>query len=295
MRVGDRIRVWPAHVDPDRRVPRAPARGRRRRGARDLAGRPARLVSGYAPARALADKRRHDAKQPGSPLLGRLAVHLKMITMDQLAEAPRGQARSDRPRLGDVLVEMGFLTQAQLEKLVQAQAQVVAKQRSQAAARRRRRLPPRRCAGSAGGGSELDRDPARGIAKGASDVHLHAGAPSGCASRAGWSRWTGRARDGGDRADALSACSNARASSSRARRAGLLPRARGRRSLPRQRLPPAARSRRRVPLHPAAAAYARAARPAAPWRSSPPITRAWCSSPGPPAAARRRRSPRSST
>jgi twitching motility protein PilT len=68
------------------------------------------------------------------PLLGRLAVHLKMIDMDQLAEAVRqcGRIGEDK-RLGEVLVEQGMIDQAQLAKLLQAQHQVVAKQRAKQA------------------------------------------------------------------------------------------------------------------------------------------------------------------
>jgi twitching motility protein PilT len=67
-------------------------------------------------------------KQP-VPLLGRLAVHLKMITMEQLAEALRAQGQTGEERnLGAVLRELGFITQAQTEKLLAAQKQVLAQQ-----------------------------------------------------------------------------------------------------------------------------------------------------------------------
>jgi twitching motility protein PilT len=93
-----------------------------------------------------------------------------MISLDQLAEATREQARVDPPvRLGDILVEKGFITQKQLAKLAQAQEQVIAKQRSQAAAG----PPP---AATASSGLELDRILRAAIAKGASDIHFHGGA-----------------------------------------------------------------------------------------------------------------------
>jgi twitching motility protein PilT len=65
------------------------------------------------------------------PLLGRLAVHLKMISMDQLAEAVRvqGRAGEDSAPLGEILVEKGFIHRGQLSKLMAAQQQVLAKQK----------------------------------------------------------------------------------------------------------------------------------------------------------------------
>ncbi len=43
------------------------------------------------------------------PLLGRLAVHNQMISMDQLAEATQEQGRrNDGPNLGTILVEKDF-------------------------------------------------------------------------------------------------------------------------------------------------------------------------------------------
>ena len=65
------------------------------------------------------------------PLLGRLAVHLKMISMDQLAEALRAQGRTgEESRLGELLVELGYLDRPQLAKLMAAQKQVLAKHRA---------------------------------------------------------------------------------------------------------------------------------------------------------------------
>ncbi|MEM7413127.1 MAG: PilT/PilU family type 4a pilus ATPase [Myxococcota bacterium] len=65
------------------------------------------------------------------PLLGRLAVHLKMITMDQLVEVTRLQSQQGgEPRLGQLLVDQGYIDQAQLAKLAAAQQQVIAKHRA---------------------------------------------------------------------------------------------------------------------------------------------------------------------
>jgi twitching motility protein PilT len=70
-----------------------------------------------------------------SSLLGRLAVHNRLITMDQLAEATSEQGgRRDGTNLGDLLVEMGYITDAQLKKLLRAQQEMLARQRAQQAA-----------------------------------------------------------------------------------------------------------------------------------------------------------------
>src|SRR5262245_13485464 len=69
-----------------------------------------------------------------APLLGRLAVHLKMIRMDQLAEAIRAQGRAgEDAKLGEILVARGFIDRAQLAKLIAAQQQVIAKHKAKAA------------------------------------------------------------------------------------------------------------------------------------------------------------------
>ncbi|MCH8889840.1 MAG: hypothetical protein IH827_01985, partial [Myxococcales bacterium] len=68
-------------------------------------------------------------------ILGRLAVHNRMISMEQLAEATDEQGRrSDGSNLGSILVEKGFITSKQLTKLVNAQRQMVARQRASQAA-----------------------------------------------------------------------------------------------------------------------------------------------------------------
>ncbi len=145
------------------------------------------------------------SKQPSVPLLGRLAVHFKMISMEQLAAATRelGAETSSR-RLGDIFVDQGFITPDQLAKLLRAQQEVLAKQRAagaapepaeakapvpapaaapvtapaRAAAPAPAAAAPKRApvAGSATGTPELDRILRDAIAQGASDVHIHSGA-----------------------------------------------------------------------------------------------------------------------
>jgi twitching motility protein PilT len=58
-----------------------------------------------------------------------------MISMDQLAEATQEQGRrNDGTSLGKILVEKGFIAPEQLEKLLNAQRQMVARQRASQAA-----------------------------------------------------------------------------------------------------------------------------------------------------------------
>ena len=63
----------------------------------------------------------------GDPLLGRLAVHYKLITLDQLNEVTKQQAR-DGGKLGELLVKRGFINPQQLEQVVKVQREYVAKQ-----------------------------------------------------------------------------------------------------------------------------------------------------------------------
>ncbi len=66
------------------------------------------------------------------PLLGRIALHLKMITLDQLEEATREQGRRGGDHnLGHLLVELGFVDEAGLQRILRAREQVVAKHREQ--------------------------------------------------------------------------------------------------------------------------------------------------------------------
>jgi twitching motility protein PilT len=144
---------------------------------------------------------------PPLPLLGRIAVHLKLIDVDQLAEATRlqGQAGGEK-RLGEILVERGMLTPAQLEQVLRARQQLLAKQRAKqavaealpapepAAARtapiegadrsHSKRGEAPRAASEASEGERTGSDRADlfallrlGLERGASDVHVHAGTP----------------------------------------------------------------------------------------------------------------------
>jgi twitching motility protein PilT len=81
-------------------------------------------------------------------LLGRIALHTKLLTPQQLNEATAAQGRSGG-RLGEILVELGFVSPAQLEKLLVAQKQVLAKQAATRAVQTAARVAPEPEAGVA--------------------------------------------------------------------------------------------------------------------------------------------------
>jgi twitching motility protein PilT len=68
-------------------------------------------------------------------LFGRIALHYKLITREQMVEAAQYQARegSDR-RLGEILVAQGHLTPRQVEQVLAVQREYVAKQQGPAEA-----------------------------------------------------------------------------------------------------------------------------------------------------------------
>ena len=71
------------------------------------------------------------ASKKRETLLGRIAVQAKMITMDQLDQALREQGRpgSTKP-LGEILIDLGFLSAPERERLVQLQKQVLERVRA---------------------------------------------------------------------------------------------------------------------------------------------------------------------
>jgi twitching motility protein PilT len=71
--------------------------------------------------------------QAPSDLIGKLAVHYKLITIDQLSAATKEQARSPTKKLGGILVELGFIDSTQLIQLVEAQRQYLSHQAKQGA------------------------------------------------------------------------------------------------------------------------------------------------------------------
>ena len=103
-------------------------------------------------------------------LFGRLALHYKLVTREQLLEISKLQAREESPRpLNVILVEKGLLTARQVEQILAVQRDYLAKQEALAAQRRAAfRLE------EPGG---LDRLLAHTLRCGASDLHLHSGSP----------------------------------------------------------------------------------------------------------------------
>ena len=145
-------------------------------------------------------------------LLGRIAVHTKLLTAAQLAEATDEQGRGGgRVRLGQIFVDKGWISPVQLKKLLAAQEQVRAKQaakrvdavvaaavpapepgvaRADVTRSTADTAPPapRRASSSAApspstasaAGQPLEALHAalrEGVAAGVSDLHLHSGAP----------------------------------------------------------------------------------------------------------------------
>ncbi len=118
-------------------------------------------------------------------LLGRLAVHYKLLTPEQLAESTRAQARSAEPRqLGELWIDAGYLTRAQLDKLLAVQREVVAKQSEIAAAPLIEPGPPAAAVDleqtAVGGisthaGKRIDRILEYAVSQRASDVHIVTG------------------------------------------------------------------------------------------------------------------------
>ncbi len=106
---------------------------------------------------------------PANLLLGRLALHYKLVTQEQLARAARLQAEGGGARrLGEILVAEGYLAPHDLERLLVAQREVAARQEAV------RAVPaaPAPAAPERG----LDALLAGAVERGASDVHLHSGA-----------------------------------------------------------------------------------------------------------------------
>jgi twitching motility protein PilT len=80
------------------------------------------------------------------PLLGRLAVQLKLMTPDQLGQALQLHEREPEKPLGELFVELGLVSQPQLAKLLQVQRDVVAKHRAKAAAGKGQAAPAKAAA-----------------------------------------------------------------------------------------------------------------------------------------------------
>ena len=75
-----------------------------------------------------ADNARDMAAKKTVPLLGRIALQMKLIDQKQLAQAL--QAHGAEKQLGSALIEMGAINERQLEKLLAVQRDLVAKHRA---------------------------------------------------------------------------------------------------------------------------------------------------------------------
>jgi twitching motility protein PilT len=145
--------------------------------------------------------------------MGRIAVSAKLITQEQLLEALRAQDHMGATkRLGDILLDLGYISQAQLEWLLRAQATLVERQRQAEAEAQRHvqieqqksfpesgsiAIPPSKAAprpapaappagppdpapavqASLAGERKLDRVLTQAMQLHASDVHIHTGLP----------------------------------------------------------------------------------------------------------------------
>lgn len=67
------------------------------------------------------------------PLVGRLAIQLKMLTPDEVQRAMAESASSGNPRLAQVFLQMGLLEREQIAKLQKVQKDLVAKHRAKQA------------------------------------------------------------------------------------------------------------------------------------------------------------------
>jgi twitching motility protein PilT len=132
-------------------------------------------------------------------LLGRVAVAAHMITREQLDEALHKHGeRGGEVRLGDLFVELGMMTPAQLEKALAMQRAVMEKAAAKRTAARaeqtlaaaepaatpegprtltRTRIPEAGPATASGGEGSLDDLLREAVEAGASDIHIHSGAP----------------------------------------------------------------------------------------------------------------------
>jgi twitching motility protein PilT len=66
------------------------------------------------------------------PLVGRLAIQLKMLTASEVTRAMAESESTGNPRLAQVMLQLGLLDREQVEKLQQVQKELVEKQRAKA-------------------------------------------------------------------------------------------------------------------------------------------------------------------
>ena len=107
-------------------------------------------------------------------LFGRLALHYKLATQEQVTAAAEQQIREGGARaLSEVLVASGVLTPHQAQQLAAVQQEYLAKRAAAPAAPAPAAPPPSWRAAP----RRLDALLAEAVRRGASDVHVHSGAP----------------------------------------------------------------------------------------------------------------------
>ena len=125
-------------------------------------------------------------EQQNDGLLGRLALHFKLITQQQLVEATVVQEREGgTTQFGEILVKLGYLTPARLQQLLAAQREYLAKRQAEAAAApapspaavTMAEHPGAVPARARATGRAIDAWLEDAVRRGASDVHVHAGLP----------------------------------------------------------------------------------------------------------------------
>jgi twitching motility protein PilT len=123
---------------------------------------------------------------PDDLLFGRIALHYKLVTREQLVEAAQWQAREASSRkLGEILVDKGYLTPGQLEQVLAVQKEYLSRQPAAPAAAAQTgavAVPapapaPAPAALPLDAPRALDRLLVQALQSGASDLHLHSGAP----------------------------------------------------------------------------------------------------------------------
>jgi twitching motility protein PilT len=122
-------------------------------------------------------------------LFGRIALHYKLVTQEQLSEAAAEQLRQGEHRgLGDLLVDRGILTPHQLQQLLTVQQEYKAKRSVEPApatapvrppepVAEAVAAPPAQAADWRSAERRLDALLAYAVARNASDIHVHSGAP----------------------------------------------------------------------------------------------------------------------
>ncbi len=114
---------------------------------------------------------------PDDLLFGRIALHYKLVTREQLVEAAQLQAAAGNGRsLGEILVDKGYLTPRQLEQLLTVQREYAARPQTPPAETSPAPAEPARSPLSLEEPRALDRLLEHALRSGASDLHIHSGA-----------------------------------------------------------------------------------------------------------------------